>query len=444
MSDYIHLFETQAAHDAVYNGSGYQEPWTALVTANNKVSYNKEPLTFKILSGGTIGLHETDDLGGFSIQYSINNGTWTEALASGTNFNITVSAGDIVKFKGVPNKFQPLAFDWEDDGWSARRYFTNSENCKFEISGNLLSLYYPDDFMNPQQELTWEDGYAYPFPYLFSEECTGLISAKNLILGYFESDFGGYYRGYTHLFAWCPNLKYPPKTLGAAEGTVVCGNMFESCTNLITTPKFTKASLNIAECFQNMFAGCTSLTSAPELPATTLSEACYRGMFYDCTSLTTAPELPATTLTAGCYSGMFQNCTNLIIPPVLSVTTLARGCYHSMFEGCTSLTTAPTLPATTLAENCYTSMFRGCTSLVNAPVLPAATLTSMCYYSMFESCNNLSSITCLATNISAYLCVNDWLKRVSSTGTFTKAASMTSWPSGTSGIPSNWTVQDAS
>ena len=62
MSDYLHLFETQAAHDAVYNGSEYTEPWVGLVTANNTLKYNKSeyekllstPLTFEIQSSGTI------------------------------------------------------------------------------------------------------------------------------------------------------------------------------------------------------------------------------------------------------------------------------------------------------------------------------------------------------------------------------------------------------
>lgn len=40
MSNYIHLFSTTAARDAVYNGSGYTEPWVSLVTATDEVDYN--------------------------------------------------------------------------------------------------------------------------------------------------------------------------------------------------------------------------------------------------------------------------------------------------------------------------------------------------------------------------------------------------------------------
>ena len=64
---------------------------------------------------------------------------------------------------------------------------------------------------------------------------------------------------------------------------------------------------------------------------------------------------------------------------------------------------------------------------------------------MFYNCINLNNITCLATNISASKCTNQWVLGVqTSSGTFTKAASMTRWTSGNDGIPNNWTVQDYS
>ena len=145
------------------------------------------------------------------------------------------------------------------------------------------------------------------------------------------------------------------------------------------------------------------------------------------------------------FDSLFNGCTTLTSAEnmILPATTLSQNCYGYMFRGCTSLTTAPELPATTLSQSCYYQMFSGCTSLTTAPVLPATTLANYCYFSMFRYCSSLSSITCLATNISATICTNDWLYGVSSSGIFTKAASMTSWTTGSSGIPSGWTVVDA-
>ena len=251
---------------------------------------------------------------------------------------------------------------------------------QFKVYGNIMSLISGDTFENVDTLTNIRS-----FSYLFSG-ATGLTSAENLVM---------------------------PAT---------------SLTNY---------------CYEAMFKGCTSLTTAPELPATTLAIYCYDSMFDGCTSLTTAPALPATTLASNCYEAMFWNCTSLRTAPELPATTLAQYCYYLMFENCTSLTTAPELPATTLADTCYSEMFNGCTSLTTAPALPATTLASTCYYSMFEGCTSLNYIKCLATNISASNCTYRWVSGVASSGTFVKASGMNDWTTGTSGIPNNWTVQNA-
>ena len=194
--------------------------------------------------------------------------------------------------------------------------------------------------------------------------------------------------------------------------------------------------------FYELFYQNTNIKSAKNLilPATTLAEWCYYSMFQGCTSLVNAPTLPATTLAYNCYSHMFDGCTSLTTAPKLPVTTLAYSCYSAMFRGCTSLKTAPELPATELAGSCYSYMFRGCTGLTSAPELPATTLTEWCYSNMFNGCTSLNYIKCLATKISAGYCLSDWVYNVASTGRFVKAASMTSWTTGTNGIPEGWTV----
>lgn len=111
------------------------------------------------------------------------------------------------------------------------------------------------------------------------------------------------------------------------------------------------------------------------------------------------------------------------------------------FSGMTSLVSAENL----IIPDNYTceSMFSGCTSLTTAPVLSASTLTENRYKDMFKGCSKLNYIKCLATDISASGCTEGWLDGVSSSGTFVKASSMNSWPSGASGIPSGWTVTNA-
>lgn len=196
--------------------------------------------------------------------------------------------------------------------------------------------------------------------------------------------------------------------------------------------------------FYHLFQGCDYLISAEDLslPATILANNCYEEMFHQCHNLIAAPELPAMTMTTSCYQAMFFGCTSLTQAPDLPATTLGYRCYGWMFSNCTSLTQAPSiLPATTLASGCYLSMF-DVTLLTEAPILPAPTLVNNCYEGMFDSCSQLSAITCLATNISATSCLSHWVSGVSSTGVFYKDSSMSSWPSGSAGIPNNWNVVD--
>ena len=146
------------------------------------------------------------------------------------------------------------------------------------------------------------------------------------------------------------------------------------------------------------------------------------------------------------FQCLFKNNKSITSAENLSLpsATLTSYCYQQMFEGCTNLVYAPkVLPATTLAFECYHYMFRNCTSLVTTPELPATTLTNSCYQQMFSGCTKLNHIKCLATNISASSCLWNWVSNVASSGTFVKASSMASWPTGTSGIPSGWTVVDA-
>ena len=109
------------------------------------------------------------------------------------------------------------------------------------------------------------------------------------------------------------------------------------------------------------------------------------------------------------FTSLFNNCAQLTSAPKLPATDLHEECYLGMFAGCTSLTTAPELPATNLRSKCYQAMFQGCTSLTTAPKLKATTLQSQCYFRMFYGCTILNSVTMLATDVSAFLCLTYWL-----------------------------------
>ena len=221
--------------------------------------------------------------------------------------NIPVNKGDKVYLKGDALCWYTYCNGTSTSGANNNLHIAST--AKFSISGNILSLFYEDNFKNYNT-----------FPKIPSGKY-GSYSPRHFSYVFFGSAF-----------------LYDAKELKLPNDAT------ESC-------------------YYNIFQGCTSLKTAPELPATTLSEGCYKSMFDNCTSLVQAPELPATTLAQACYERMFYNCTSLTQAPKLPATTLAVGCYSDMFSNCSSLIQAPELPATTLQFNCYSNMFRGCSEL---------------------------------------------------------------------------------
>ena len=409
---YLHEFDTVAEYTTARNDN-YLEPWVSYTEENTKVNYNKSeyeiPLTFEITGNGNIywkAKSGTPESNLRTIEYKKNDEDWKTITSSTGGASITVSSGDTVLFRAP----QGVTYTTLSDTYETANFFSGC-TCVFNVKGNVMSLLDANNF-STMSSLTASLVFTCLFRY-----CTGLTDASKLILPADNLTFECY-RG-----------------------------MFANCSNLVGVPKL--PAMNLGEgCYNGMFQYCYKLTDGtmlPELPATTLAERCYDFMFASDTGLTDASELvlPATTLAEACYRSMFWKCTSLRTAPELPATTLANICYYQMFQDCTSLTTAPELPATTLTNNCYDRMFQGCISLTTAPELPATTLVDSCYYWMFTGCTNLNYIKCLATDISATNCTYNWVNSVASTGTFVKNSSMTSWPTGTSGIPTGWTVEDA-
>ena len=389
-----------------------------------------------------------------TISVSTDDGvTWTDytSTADGTTI-ATLNIGQKILIKGNNDTYNVVS-----DYIGNFSCFTASK--QIDVNGNIMSLIYGDNFKG---QYSFPSG-TFNFYNIFNS--APIVSAENLILPATTLATACY----KNMFKGCTGLTTAPELPATTLANSCYQNMFDGCTGLTTAPSVLPATTLAEGCYQNMFWGCTRLVTAPELPATTLAYYCYTGMFngctslktapsvlpattladycyqymfYGCTGLTTAPSvLPATTLAEGCYQNMFWGCTRLVTAPELPATTLAYYCYTGMFNGCTSLKTAPSvLPATILASSCYNGMFQGCTSLKTAPALPATTLESWCCKSMFQGCTKLSYIKCLATDISATNCTLDWVDGVASTGTFVKDANMTSWTTGTSGIPNGWTV----
>ena len=233
----------------------------------------------------------------------------------------------------------------------------------------------------------------------------------------------------------------------ASTGTKV--NISGNINSLIQKENFNSVtSFTKSYVFCSLFSNGNWLVSVRNLvfPTISITDYCYAGMFAYQTNLLDVPEkFPATTLKEGCYRSMFHDCSGIVNADYMELPamTLKPYCYANMFVRNTSLVSTPALPATTLAKGCYNYMFYGCSALTTAPELPALTLVAECYKTMFELCRRIKYIKCLATNISANQCVYYFTKDVASSGRFVKHPNMTSWTTGTDGIPNGWTVEDA-
>ena len=196
--------------------------------------YSQDYLTFEALEDGTFSFSDN------SLYYSINNGVSWNSLAAGTETEL-ITAGTKVLWKR-----DLYIYINSSSNLSIGRF---SSTNKFNISGNILSLFYINNFYEYNilpQKSSYSSSY-YSLNSMF-EGCSKLINAKNLIL---------------------------PLTLTQS-------------------------------CFFGLFYNCTSLMEVPELPATKLVVSCYQKMFYGCTSLNYIKMLASNISASGCLDNWLE------------------------------------------------------------------------------------------------------------------------------------------
>ena len=250
--------------------------------------YSEDYLTFSVLTPGTIVWKSLGSGYARTIEYSINDGAWTSITSTSAGATISVSANDVVRFKGSNTEYA---------GSKANYSGFEGGTATYNIEGNIMSLVNGDNFVGTSA-LTG----TYNFCSIF--KLSNAVSAENLIL--------------------------PTAAL-----TNYCYRaMFSNAYSLEKAPALPATAISQG-CYWYMFENC-AITSAPELPATTLKDYCYALMFQACTSLTTAPVLPATILTPQCYRYMFYGCTSLNNITCLATNRSALACTYYWVNGVAS------------------------------------------------------------------------------------------------------------
>lgn len=413
------IFDSASTYEEFTESENYVLPNVSLVMEDGSVhyqeDYTKDYLTIESLCDGiiTFKIAKYVSISDFPyVAYSINGGDWISTENQNdteVTISVSVNNGDKIRWKG--NAVNVSSNNGTTSDYYSRFGSSGNNGAKFNVCGNIMSLYYEDNFEGKKvfknskykglQRLfmnssvfsaanlilpatrVYDDGYAYMF-----YSCKKLVSAPDLPAKLSMSD----YRCYENMFAFCSNLVHPPKISSEVFGLKLCNRMFYQCTSLETPPIMAPTQVGQYSC-SHMFYGCSKLKTPPRLPAETIMNYCYEHMFYRCASLQYAPELPATYLYDSCYYGMFEECESLIIPPSLPAMTLNRACYYDMFSRCKNLKIMPHLPATSLAKSCYENMFMDCESIeYPQDVLPADTVLERAYNSMFQNCKSLKKI----------------------------------------------------
>lgn len=213
--------------------------------------YSEDYLTFDVLTNGTIGWKAYGSLTK-TIEYSINDGTWTSITSTSGGVPIPVSQGDKVRFRG-----SNTAYATSKNAYSGFEGGTATYN----IEGNIMSLVNGDNFVGTSA-LTG----TYNFCSLFKK--SNAISAENLIL--------------------------PTMTL-----TNYCYRaLFSYATSLTVAPALPATTL-AQGCYWYMFEMAV-ITTAPDLLATTLPKEAYGHMFEGCSNLNYIKCLAATKSASKC------------------------------------------------------------------------------------------------------------------------------------------------
>ena len=110
---------------------------TKLIWPTSTFDYSAEYLTIESLEDNNqIGIVES---GRPSISISRDKQTWTTVTPDATpTYFITLNAGEKVYIKGSNRAY--------GEYWSEQDYFTSTG--RFNVSGNIMSLLYEDDFKN--------------------------------------------------------------------------------------------------------------------------------------------------------------------------------------------------------------------------------------------------------------------------------------------------------
>lgn len=250
------------------------------------------------------------------VEWSKDGRTWNhrDNSSEAVTIDVQVAQGEKVYWRGSGNRTTYGSY-------LENRSSRFSSTCRFDASGNLMSLL-TDDFANVT---TWS--HSYTFASLFNG-CTTLISAKEMRLTLTTLPSTMLIMTFNGASSMVSAL-----TMDITDAGDNCFNSaFQGCSALtdVSGLKMTLGQLR-TKVFYYTFRSCTGLVTPPPISftsfATSSSENCL-GMFYDCSSLESSFPLLPTTLVSKCYYAMFNNCRKLASVKCLATDLSATNCIY--------------------------------------------------------------------------------------------------------------------
>jgi uncharacterized repeat protein (TIGR02543 family) len=209
------------------------------------------------------------------------------------------------------------------------------------------------------------------------------------------------------------NLNCGESVYFKATTSKLCGSDSTNYATTFTATKYFEASGNIMSLlFGDDFENVTTFTD-------TSSYKIY-GLFYNSTKLLTLENLviPCTQYTSWIFQHFCNYCSSLIKAPKELPAQISNG------------------------SNTFVWMFANCTKLQESPVIRlTSNATRDGWHQMFNNDSSLKRVICLLQGTNLSVTGAAWLGNVSGTGVFYKDPNST-WQSGTTAIPSNWTTRD--
>lgn len=277
-------------------------------------------------------------------------------------------AGSWVEFKNESSVFSSGSLD-----------FTFQSEQKFDVSGQLASMYHYDE----NEQCLTDDLANYTFQYLFKGSKVRSVNNKYgngvLSLGIDSATIGNY--ALYECFKDCLDLEDFPNLSQSenADASLTTSqssfeSMFSGCSNASGNLGSNRINIhaNGDNCMARMFYGCSSLESAEAIHVDMDGDnsSMLENMFEDCSAMWEGPNISFKVSSVGhsSFNSTFKNCSalaNLYLYEFSNVTNVYQSAFSEFMSGCSNFAYFPIEEIRLAHAGAYSfyHAFFGCTNI---------------------------------------------------------------------------------